>query len=130
MAIDDPHSDAHVVVYVNSIGAHQFTKEHPVFPPGTILVKEKLSSADSLAPDLLTVMVKRKAGYDPEHGDWEYLTLDGAATTITSRGKLASCQSCHDEKKSDDYVFRSYLPTGWRNQNPRSRNSPFLFNAE
>ena len=60
-------------------------------------------------PELLTAMVKRESGYDPEHGDWEFLTLDGRGKTVTSRGKLKNCQSCHDSQENEGFVFRNYL---------------------
>jgi len=76
-------------------------------------VKEKLLSKDGGAPELLTAMIKREPGYNPESGDWEFLILDASATyVIGGRGTKANCQSCHALAKNNDYVFRSYLPKG------------------
>lgn len=107
----NPHNDKYINVYVNSIGKDEMmTKKQPVFPEGTVIVKEKLSTSDSPNPELLTVMIKREKGFNPENGDWEYMTLNGDATEVTARGKLESCQACHAVDKSTDYVSRRYLP--------------------
>lgn len=109
--INDIHNNKYINVYVNSIGKDEMmTKKFPVFPTGTIIVKEKLSTPDSRTPELLTVMLKREKNFNSENGDWEYMTANGAATEITARGKLTSCQSCHAADKPTDYVSRKYLP--------------------
>ena len=105
-----PHHNKYINVYINAIGkSEMLTKKKPKFPVGTVIVKEKLDSPNSQTPELLTVMVKRKKGFNPKIGDWEFMTLDGEAKTITSRGKLESCQACHLEYKRNDYVTRIYL---------------------
>jgi hypothetical protein len=106
-----PHRDKFVTVYVNDSGRRAMMEEkHPHFPLGSIIVKEKLPSKDSKTPELLTVMVKREAGYDPLNGDWEYMALDGAGKTVQARGRLEKCQACHLMVKDTDYISRSYLP--------------------
>ena len=90
------------------------TKKNPVFPQGTIIVKQKLSTTDSTSPELLTVMIKREKGFNPENGDWEYMTVNGQVTEVTAKGKLENCQACHVLEKSTDYVSRNYLPSGIR----------------
>lgn len=86
------------------------TKLSPKFPVGSIIVKEKLGSPDSTQPELLTAMIKRGPGYNPESGDWEYLVLDGAASKIIEQGKLTRCSGCHRPYQSSDFVTRTYLP--------------------
>ncbi len=108
---NSPHKDKYINVYINAIGRDEMlTKKNPKFPVGTVVVKEKLSSPDSLSPELLTVMIKRKKGFNPEVGDWEFMTLNGQATEVTAKGKLESCQSCHLDYKQNDYITRTYLP--------------------
>jgi len=85
-------------------------EKSPHFPQGSVIVKEKLTTPDSSTPELLTVMVKRERGYNPESGDWEYMVVDGKGQSVTERGKLESCQSCHLMEKDTDYVSRKYLP--------------------
>lgn len=106
-----PHFGKYISVYVNSVGADaMLTKREPVFPEGSIIVKEKLPNATSKEPELLTVMRKREKGFNPASGDWEYLILDGNAANITERGKIETCNACHTAYKSTDYITRAYLP--------------------
>jgi len=63
----NPHRNKFITVYVNDIGRHAMMEEKvPRFPQGSVIVKEKLPSKDSSAPELLTVMIKREPGYNPE----------------------------------------------------------------
>jgi hypothetical protein len=87
------------------------SKKNPHFHIGSIIVKEKLPTKDSNKPELLTVMVKRSKGYNPNNGDWEYIALDGSGKEIKASGKLYNCQNCHLSVKETDFVFRSYLPS-------------------
>lgn len=107
----NPHRQKFFTVYINETGQRAMLKElKPGFPAGSIVVKEKLMSEDSGEPELLTAMIKREKGFNPESGDWEFLVLDGSGKKIEARGKLETCQSCHATKKNSDFVFRSYLP--------------------
>ena len=106
-----PHLNKYVSVFVNPVGREQMmTKRSPKYPIGSMIVKEKLGSADSTKPELLTAMIKREPGYNPETGDWEYLVLDGSASTIVERGKLTRCSGCHNLYQHRDFVTRRYLP--------------------
>lgn len=108
---DSPHLNKYVSVFVNPVGSQEMmTKLDPKFPIGSMIVKEKLGSADSTKPEVLTAMIKRGPGYNPEGGDWEYLVLDGAASKIVERGKLTRCSGCHRPYESTDFVTRTYLP--------------------
>lgn len=107
----DPHRDKFITVYVNDLGKKPMTTQlNPNFPPGSIIVKEKLPAKDSSSPELLTVMIKREAGYNPEHGDWEYMAVDGSGKEVKARGRLENCQGCHSTRKETGYVYREYLP--------------------
>ena len=111
MDANNPHNDKFITVYVNDIGKDEMmTKKYPQFSVGTVIVKEKLTTAESKEAELLTVMIKREKGYNPKVGDWEFLTFNGAGTETTARGKLENCQTCHLVEKSTDYVSRKYLP--------------------
>jgi cytochrome P460 len=106
-----PHLHKYISVFVNPIGRDQMmTKTSPKYPVGSMIVKEKFGTADSTTPELLTAMIKREAGYNPDGGDWEYLVLDGSASEIVEQGKLTRCSSCHQPYQSIDYVTRTYLP--------------------
>jgi hypothetical protein len=106
------HKNKYVDIYVNSLGKDEMmTKRNPLFPVGTVIIKEKFSGRDrSTAPELLTVMVKREKGFNPEVGDWEFATVNGEGTKVTAQGKLESCQACHVNYEKNDFVTRVYLP--------------------
>ena len=79
------------------------------YPVGSVIVKAKLENEKSREATLYTVMRKREAGYDAEHGDWEYAVLDGRTKRIQSRGRIDSCIDCHQQYESTDFVTRAYL---------------------
>ena len=106
-----PHQNKYITVYVNDVGRHAMLEQKtPHFPQGSIIVKEKLTTPTSSAPELLTVMIKRESGYNPESGDWEYMVVDGNGESVQERGKLENCQVCHLMERDTDYVSRRYLP--------------------
>jgi hypothetical protein len=66
------------------------------FPVGTVI---------QLIPG--EAMVKRGGNFDPEHGGWEYFSLNvsHAGTRIRSRGGAETpCYGCHSAARSFDYV--------------------------
>lgn len=112
---ENPHAGKWIRVFVNEVGRVPLLEQKvPVFPVGSVIVKEKLPQKDSENPELLTVMIKRAAGFDAKNGDWEYYALNGTATQTYSSGKLANCQACHIPQKENGYVFRHYLPADVR----------------
>jgi hypothetical protein len=107
---DNPHRGKYFTVYVNDVGrTAMLNQEHPKFPEGSIIVKEKLTTKDSPTPELLTVMIKQQKGFNPESGDWEYMVLDGTGAKMEGRGNLQNCQACHIANQKSDYIFRTYL---------------------
>jgi len=107
----NPHRDKFISVYVNDVGKRAMLIElQPHFPKGSIIVKQKLTTKSATDPELLTVMIKRDAEFDPSNGDWEYMVFDGTGKTVQAQGKLENCQSCHLRVKDTDYVNRTYLP--------------------
>lgn len=100
-----PHQEYYLTVYVNQIGRMAMASPTAHFPVGSVIVKEKLPTANATQPELLTVMIKHKQGYFPEGGDWEYQVYDKRLQQIEA-GKLTLCASCH--QKAVDRVFRSY----------------------
>ncbi|HEX5874817.1 MAG TPA: cytochrome P460 family protein [Pyrinomonadaceae bacterium] len=107
----NPHKDKFITVYVNEIGKEtMMEKLEGVYPQGSVIVKEKLARKDSSSPELLTVMIKREHGYNPQYGDWAWMVVDGSGTSVLARGKLTNCQGCHEQYKGGDYVSRKYLP--------------------
>ena len=113
-ALVNPHKDKYIRVYVNDFGRDaMFQRVNPRFPVGSIIVKEKLPDEKSEEPEFYTIMVKRESGFDPDNGNWQYLTMDKTKSKIEEPGiddQKVSCQYCHMEYKvRSDYVSREYL---------------------
>lgn len=107
----NPHTKKFITVFVNDTGKEtMMEKLEGVFPQGSVIVKEKLAQKNNSLPELLTVMIKREPGYNPQYGDWEWMVVDGSATSVLARGKLTTCGGCHETYKGGDYVSRQYLP--------------------
>ena len=107
---NNPHLNKYFTVYVNEVGRKaMLSQRKPSFPEGSVIVKEKLSTRFSQTPELLTVMIKQKKGFNPASGDWEYMVVDGTGTKVEGRGDLQNCQSCHLANRKADYIFRTYL---------------------
>ena len=74
------------------------------FPPGSVLVKEKIErDGSAVAPVVLLVtgMIKQPAGTSPKTGDWLFFVgRDGKVETA----KMEDCAGCHSGAKRD-YVF-------------------------
>jgi hypothetical protein len=111
-----PHAHTSVKIYMNEIAAEAFRDSLATYPVDSVIVKEKLG----LEYDLVDAggereqnaaktasgvggMIKRAAGYDPEHGDWEYFYFEDPAKI--EHGKIASCVECHRGASATDYVF-------------------------
>lgn len=124
-SVQNPHVPKYFTVYVNDIGKEaMLSKEGLTFLVGSIIVKEKVAAAMSLkdanyeteqttpttfdAPELLTVMIKRERGFNPECGDWEFRTASANGTYRIGK-KVDHCISCHVSKPESDFTFRSYL---------------------
>lgn len=111
----NPHLEKFITVYVNDIGlATMLQQKNPKFAEGSVIVKEKLPTQQSQSPELLTIMIKRTKGYNPENGDWEYMVTNGSGTEVEGRGSLAQCQACHFNRPQTDYIFRTYLTNAQR----------------
>ena len=100
---------AYCHVYVNESAKEPITKGEKDYPVGSLLVKSKLHLPDSKEPELFTVMLKREAGYNAEHGDWEYAVLEGHSFRVLARGRIESCIDCHQAYQKTGYVTRTYL---------------------
>ncbi len=112
----NPHRQASIHVYANSIAVAPLWDPYEKFPVGSILLKEKFDVEKMDTATLYTGMIKREAGYFPYCGDWEFFTLDGAIAQVTSRGKTESCAACHRDFAKSDFVSKQYaaLPADHR----------------
>ncbi len=74
------------------------------FPPGSVLVKEKLMAGTKDAEPVLSGaagMIKQPAGTSPKTGDWRFFEVWDGQVQPT---KAESCAGCHSGAKRD-YVF-------------------------
>jgi hypothetical protein len=96
-----PHALTSIHVYMNQSAAETFRQGAVPYLVGSVIVKEKLASR--YASNGAGGMIKRPAGYDPEHGDWEYFYVDDSGKIET--GRISSCIQCHAGAAKQDYVF-------------------------
>lgn len=70
---------------------------------GAIIVKENIGESEADKADALTIMWK-VPGFDPENGDWFWANISPEGE-VAAEGKLASCISCHNGARDNDFVF-------------------------
>ncbi|MEZ5428630.1 MAG: cytochrome P460 family protein [Pyrinomonadaceae bacterium] len=108
----NPHEEtgtSYGVVYANDVARSEIEKPNPVFPVGSIIVREKHLSVESETPELVIAMVKREKGFSKKTGDWEFFVLDSTAENLTQRETRGKCAECHSQTKKTDWVFRDFL---------------------
>lgn len=109
-----PHANTAVVIQMNALAANAFNADLTHYPLGSVIVKQKSilgyvgedGKAVRPADNGVGGMIKRQAGYDPAHGDWEYFYFEDPAKIES--GRIASCVQCHATAKATDYVFGSW----------------------
>jgi hypothetical protein len=108
---DDSHTGGATFtrVYANGLALEQVARDKPVFPAGSMLVREKLLKAEDTRPELVTVMLKREKGFSPKTSDWEYFIINGAVSDVKLSEKVGSCSKCHTKAAETDMVFKTYL---------------------
>jgi hypothetical protein len=76
------------------------------YPVGTIVVKETYPGEGGMKGSLgsLTIMIKRKSGYDPTNNNWEYMMVS-PDNEIKAQGKVDMCIGCHAQAADKDFVF-------------------------
>lgn len=107
----NPHSGFETFgkVYANDLAKSQVWRDLPIYPIGSIFVREKLLTEKSETPDVVTAMVKRERGFDDKTGDWEYFTFSGTDLQLQKRQTKSDCSKCHANASQTDYVFKQYL---------------------
>lgn len=97
------------MVYANDLAKYELAKENPLFPVGSIIVREKNLAIDSPMPETVIAMVKREKGFSRETGDWEFFVFSGADLKMQRRETKSDCAACHVKAEKSDWVFRDYL---------------------
>jgi hypothetical protein len=113
-----PHANTAILVYMNKPAAQAFSGRTNLYPVGSVIVKQKRihgywdrRSGKKIpsAENGVGGMVKRAAGYDPAHGDWEYFYFEDKSRI--QAGRIQSCVQCHEGAKDKDYVFGTWRST-------------------
>jgi hypothetical protein len=112
-----PHANTGILIYMNESAAKASATNASVYPVGAAIVKQKTihgyTDKDGKriqeADNGVGGMIKRPAGYDPKHGDWEYFYFED--TKKTESGRITSCVQCHSSAKDKDYVFGNWRKT-------------------
>jgi hypothetical protein len=90
------HGSRYLRLFVNETGAQAMAAEgERLFPPGSIIVKEKLIEPDDASPEAIGIMIKHDSGFNPEGGDWEYAYWEKSGALVRDAEQPAGCQSCH-----------------------------------
>jgi len=94
----------------------EYDPEYKTYPVGSVMLKENYLTNEGRPgkPTTLTLMIKRKPGFYPQGGDWEYIETDingkiiikgnGGDTAVKKR-----CASCHINIADRDYIFSTFL---------------------
>ena len=102
----DPHNGTKNV-YVNKTvddiapnGEQQFP-----YPDGSIVVKEAFRPGKDFVG--LIAIMRKKAGVDPDHNDWEFIEYvrNAPDADFTVIAKDGVCWGCHTRVEDIDYVF-------------------------
>ena len=96
-------------VFANDLAHGEIYKDKPVFPVGSMIVREKLLKESDETPQLVTVMLKHEKGFSPKSGDWEFFVLDSGLSKIKKSEKVGDCSKCHVQANETDFVFKTYL---------------------
>ncbi len=74
------------------------------YPDGSIVVKTGSRGGDDAA---IVAIMRKVAGADPEHGDWEFIEFSRSATSdpYTVLAQDAVCWTCHAGATDSDWVF-------------------------
>jgi len=105
-----PHFAPAVKLFANDIALKQLrTEETYAMPVGATIVKEKWWNEAEKSPYAYAAMIKREPGYDPKHGNWEYVYVPISEEKPVERGLLKSCIDCHATAEKRDFLFRKYL---------------------
>lgn len=110
---DGVHAFATVSIYMNEPAARAFAQRERTYPEGSVVVKEKhfheyqgRNGREAGGGDGVGGMIKRTAGFDPKHGDWEYFYF--ADPKRIESGRIASCVQCHAAAAETDHVFGTW----------------------
>jgi len=109
-ADQDSHSQSSQgIVYANALALPEIKKQNPIFPVGSILVRERHDTGTNDTPEAIIAMVKRTSDFSAKTKDWEFFVLSKDNLKLQSRETTGSCATCHIRAQKTDWVFTEYL---------------------
>jgi mono/diheme cytochrome c family protein len=104
-----PHTAHYIQVYGNPIAIETFGKgQGRLFPPGTVIVKEKLMASPQGMVAGVAFMMKRGTPQFASTGGWEFAYYPRSGESAS----LQACAACHRSAASKDFVFGQYPSPG------------------
>lgn len=108
---DDEDEDEEVTYnFIKYAEKTVFVKNHYILKQNHYLNEKAIPEP----PDMVAVMIKREAGYDPEFGDWQYGYFNAKGNVIVegkgSKPAIRSlCSDCHKNISERDHIFSRHL---------------------
>ena len=96
-------------IFANDKAEPFLKSENLRFPVGSVIVREKLSTAHAAAPDLVAAMIKRDREYSPATNGWEFIVIDKNFSRVKTRQTTGNCMACHAQASKSDFVYKTYL---------------------
>jgi len=106
-----PHG-ALLTTYVSDSAHDALVNKKGSMPDGAIVIKENYMPDKKLGA--ITVL-KKKAGYNPDAGDYFWVKFGGEGSVLTKKmddgsemslaGKVPGCIGCHSAVKVNDFLF-------------------------
>lgn len=116
---NDPHHKYYFTVYVNGKGRKAMRgPTATLFPVGTAIIKEKLTSDKDGKLLMMTAMLKRRQSNPPNISDWEFSVLDPTGKATVSGDGTKHCVGCHTGQIDRDFTYRTYVPRAKQESGP------------
>jgi hypothetical protein len=96
-------------VFANRLAGRALDDKSPIFPVGSIFVREKFLNENDSVPETVTAVIKREKGFSKKTSGWEFLTFSGADLKLQKRETKGDCAKCHAQAKETDFVFKGYF---------------------
>jgi ABC-type transport system substrate-binding protein len=91
-----PHTNRWIMVYANpSAAAALLDATATMFPPGSIIVKQKLDQPTASEPDGTALMIKHAKGEFISSGGWEFRYSPEYHPDQDAKPNYDSCVACH-----------------------------------
>jgi hypothetical protein len=91
------HGNNWVGIFVDDLAKPTYLSAGATYPECARIVKPIYHDTEGTAVRKLTIMVKMRAEYDPNDGNWWYAHASPRGTNIGRRGRLGGCIPCHKQ---------------------------------